>query len=94
MKVTFLQTGCFEVVRDGILKDCYESLDAAAEYIAEHFPEGEGEVWEILDLKNGAIVMRFEDEENFYKEENWEDWEERDDEIGYNPYMGCFDFDC
>lgn len=88
MKVTFLQTGYFEVIRDGILKDCYESLDAAAEYIAEHFPEGEGEIWEILDLKNGAIIMRFEDEEESF------DYEDDVDETGYNPYMGNYDFDC
>ena len=23
-----------------------------------------------------------------------EDWEDDVDEYGYNPYMGCYDFDC
>lgn len=88
MKVTFFQTGCFEVVRCGIVKDSFESLDAAAEYVMERFPEGEGEVWEILDLKTGATVLRFEDEEDS------SDWEPDVDETGFNPYLGDYDFDC
>lgn len=27
-------------------------------------------------------------------EEDPEDWEDDIDECGYNPYMGCYDFDC
>ena len=27
-------------------------------------------------------------------EEDSEDWEDDVDECGYNPYMGCYDFDC
>lgn len=27
-------------------------------------------------------------------EEDFEDWEPDVDECGYNPYMGCYDFDC
>ena len=27
-------------------------------------------------------------------EEDPEDWEDDVDECGYNPYMGCYDFDC
>ena len=27
-------------------------------------------------------------------EEDLEDWEDDVDECGYNPYMGCYDFDC
>lgn len=28
------------------------------------------------------------------EEEDPEDWEDDVDECGYNPYMGCYDFDC
>ena len=27
-------------------------------------------------------------------EEDSEDWEDDIDECGYNPYMGCYDYDC
>lgn len=35
-------------------------------------------------------AQTFGDEE----EEDPEDWEDDVDECGYNPYMGCYDFDC
>lgn len=28
------------------------------------------------------------------EDEDEEDWEEGFDEMGFNPYMGCYDFDC
>lgn len=28
------------------------------------------------------------------EEEDHEDWEDDVDECGYNPYMGCYDYDC
>lgn len=28
------------------------------------------------------------------EDEEEEDWEEGFDEMGFNPYMGCYDFDC
>lgn len=28
------------------------------------------------------------------EDEDPEDWEDDVDECGYNPYMGCYDFDC
>lgn len=28
------------------------------------------------------------------EDEDEEDWEDDVDECGYNPYMGCYDFDC
>lgn len=39
-----------------------------------------------------AMEADFE-EENPFEDEDWEepDW---DSEIGFNPYMGCYDFDC
>jgi hypothetical protein len=47
---------------------------------------------DVCDAETGevvAIVTR--DNEDFIDE----DWREPDyDECGYNPYMGCYDFDC
>lgn len=37
----------------------------------------------------------FEDlEEDEDDEDDFEDWEAIAEEYGYNPYMGCYDFDC
>ena len=34
-------------------------------------------------------------EEDLYDEDDlYEDYEPDYDECGYNPYMGCYDFDC
>lgn len=33
-------------------------------------------------------------EKTFGDEAEEEDWEDDVDECGYNPYMGCYDFDC
>lgn len=34
-------------------------------------------------------------DEEFYDEDfESQDWEDDVDECGYNPYMGCYDFDC
>lgn len=52
---------------------------------------------DIVDAETGEIVAIIEkDEEDFF--EDYEPpyaWIEKDyDEIGFNPYMGCYDFDC
>ena len=51
---------------------------------------------DIIDAKTGEIVAIIErDEEDSYdQEEEWYDYRDNYDEIGYNPYMGCYDFDC
>ena len=56
------------------------------------------EYFEFMDtiLTELADEMAMEedfDEENPFEDEDWEepDW---DSEIGFNPYMGCYDFDC
>lgn len=48
----------------------------------------------ICDNLTGEVVATFipEDEE----EENWDDdfRDDWDDEVGFNPYEGCYDYDC
>ncbi len=50
----------------------------------------------LCDAETGEIVATFEREnEDFAENEDWYADEWRDyDEYGFNPYMGCYDFDC
>ena len=89
MKVTFYQRGCFEVLRMGEVVDTFPSLDAAMECVSERFPEGQGEVWTVICTATNEVIAKFEDEDCDGYECDWSD-----DEMGYNPYMGCYDFDC
>ena len=41
-----------------------------------------------LDWQDGALV---EDEED---PEDWDEPSDYDLEVGFNPYEGCYDFDC
>lgn len=51
---------------------------------------------DIYDSETGeiiAIVTR--DNEDFADdEEDFNDYEDDFDEVGFNPYMGCYDYDC
>ena len=47
----------------------------------------------IYDAETGEIVATVErDNEDFADDE--EDFVDDYDEIGFNPYMGCYDYDC
>lgn len=45
--------------------------------------------WAFWQLVDGEVVaVEVEDEEDF------DDYEDDFDEVGFNPYMGCYDYDC
>lgn len=44
-----------------------------------------------VTLKADLYIVEYEDE---YYDEDEEYWEDDYDECGYNPYLGCYDFDC
>lgn len=46
---------------------------------------------DICDNETGEIILTIRRED---EEEEEEDWEPDYDECGYNPYLGCCDFDC
>lgn len=49
----------------------------------------------LCDAETGEVVATItRDNEDFIEEENWYDYRDDYDECGYNPYMGCYDFDC
>ena len=43
---------------------------------------------EVIDLDNGIVVYSVEDADDNY------DYEDDVDETGFNPYEGCYDYDC
>lgn len=49
----------------------------------------------LVNAENGEILRTCHvevDEDDGDEEEDWEDpW---DDEVGFNPYEGCYDYDC
>ena len=48
-----------------------------------------------LDVMEYAVTMETELLEEFDEvEEDFFDYEPDYDECGFNPYMGCYDFDC
>lgn len=48
----------------------------------------------VCDAETGEIVATVERENEDFVDEEWYDYRDEYDEIGYNPYMGCYDFDC
>ena len=48
-----------------------------------------------MDFETGEVIAILEQEEeelDWYKDEYRDDYDY--DEVGFNPYMGCYDFDC
>lgn len=50
----------------------------------------------LCDAETGEIVATLERENEDFADEDWyaDEWRDDYDEVGYNPYMGCYDFDC
>ena len=69
------------------------TLKEAADFISENMENGFSVISaDIVDFETGEIVASLEREEP--EEEDWYDYRDDYDEIGFNPYMGCYDFDC
>ena len=45
----------------------------------------------VLDMETGEVLWNAADAQEY---EDYEDYEPDYDECGFNPYMGCYDFDC
>lgn len=70
------------------------TLKEAADFIAENLSHSLSIVSaDITDALTGEVVAILEPEEADLSEE-WYDYRDDYDEVGFNPYMGCYDFDC
>ena len=59
--------------------------------------EAEKALWEVADQSDGAYGIFVYDggkrvDELVYSDS--EDYDDAFDEVGFNPYMGCYDYDC
>lgn len=71
----------------------FDTYDEAVDALDEIMDESDG-TFGILGIENGKVVDQWN---HGTAEENDEDdyYEDYDDlEIGFNPYMGCYDYDC
>lgn len=88
MKVTFYATGNYDVYWNGEFVAKFVSLDDATNYVEDRWCEGDHDTATICSGETGEVLMEFEDD---FDED---DYEPDYDECGFNPYMGCYDFDC
>ena len=78
---------------------CMSNLDNALNFVTSIWCEGCGDCCQIVDPETGEILAEVKDgfekefEEDFDEEEFEEFYEDTFDETGYNPYLGCYDFD-
>ena len=72
------------------------TLKEAADFISENLENSCSIVSaDIVDFETGEVVAILEQEEeelDWYADEYRDDYDY--DEVGFNPYMGCYDFDC
>jgi hypothetical protein len=69
------------------------TLKEAADFISENMENSLSIMSaDIVDMNTGEVVAILEKES---PKEEWDDYYEPDyDECEFNPYMGCYDFDC
>ena len=92
MKIEFWMTGDLGVYIPEVEEPIrYRSLAEAIDFIQENWIEGDGQTADVVDLTTGEILVHFEDS---YDEPEEEEIDDCDFEMGYNAYMGCFDWDC
>ena len=73
------------------------TLKEAVDFISSNMENGFSVVSaDIVDAETGEIVAIVEREETDELDDDWyaDEWRDDYDECGFNPYMGCYDFDC
>ena len=102
MTINFENYGKFFIsfTYDDSTTDYYEAngegytLKEAADFISANMEASLSIVSaDIIDAETGELVAIIEKDEEDAQEE-WYDYRDDYDECGYNPYMGCYDFDC
>jgi len=66
------------------------TLKEAFDLVESKMYDGVIESADIVDANTGEVVAICHEEE----ESSDDEWFDSFDECGYNPYMGCYDFDC
>lgn len=104
MTINFENYGKFLITfyYDDDTRDYYDgqgegyTLKEAADFISSNMEHGFSIVSaDIVDAETGEVVAILKREEGDELDDEYDDYYEPDyDECGYNPYMGCYDFDC
>ncbi len=91
MRVELWYGGHFTVCNgaDGKNYGGFVELQQALEWVEENWVEGDGCDVDIIDDETGEVLVHCTDDniEDEYPDDDY-------DECGYNPYMGCYDWDC
>lgn len=89
MKCEFWMSGEFMVCNQGKDVATFKVLDEAVDYVQENWVEGNGDEVDVIDATTGEILLHFTDDVNFQDDEP-----DFDLELGFNPYIGDYDWDC
>ena len=98
MTINFENYGEFSITLfyDDDTHDTYNSgltLKASVDWVAQNMKNSLSIVSaDIIDVNTGEVVVIIEKDEDDTTEE-WYDYRDDYDECGYNPYMGCYDFE-
>ena len=90
MKCEFWMTGTFGVAfNDGTdVYHVYSKMDDAVDFIQNIWEDDRGMTADVVDMTTGEILLHFEDEDPDPEVDDC------DFEMGFNPYLGLFDWDC
>lgn len=89
MKCEFRMSGEFMVCNQGEDVATFKVLDEAVDYVQENWVEGNGDEVDVIDATTGEILLHFTDDVDFQDDEP-----DFDLELGFNPYIGDYDWDC
>lgn len=89
MKCEFWMSGEFMVCNQGEDVATFKVLDEAVDYVQENWVEGNGDEVDVIDATTGEILLHFTDDVDFQDDEP-----DFDLELGFNPYIGDYDWDC
>lgn len=89
MKCEFWMSGEFMVCNQGEDVTTFKVLDEAVDYVQENWVEGNGDEVDIIDATTGEILLHFTDDVDYQDDEP-----DFDLELGFNPYIGDYDWDC
>lgn len=89
MKCEFWMSGEFMVCNQSEDVATFKVLDEAVDYVQESWVEGNGDEVDVIDATTGEILLHFTDDVDFQDDEP-----DFDLELGFNPYIGDYDWDC
>ena len=80
---------------DRFLREAITDEEIFMTWLEEGVPDGTKDASELLDIEAEEFVEMWQLAERLLNE--WAEEDEPhdiDDDTGYNPYLGCFDWDC